>query len=301
MHNEQLVAIIFIIVVYALLYLVDRFLRPRWTQPDGTVIERERQLQSQIDKLRSEMEGIKAQSAEDKRIAIEEATDLRKQIRILVKQNEEYVVKIAGLERQVQDANKRADDLEQQLRHVQQNVEAITPDSRWFRVLGIWPEGLPTLDTQAEANALYNAGFEYRALRGKEANRIGILRELERWKPHLLEVGAHGTEEGIVLSGGDIVRPGWWGNIARQNRQVVAAVLMACRSNQQDRLNTADAMINAGVKHVIAVDEEIPDTDAVQFVSLFYEMLSKGVSFEDAGRRALLAVSDVAREMIVVR
>lgn len=199
----------------------------------------------------------------------------------------------AAMERQ----ERQISTLTDKVKELERNP-AIT-NSAPFRVLGIWPTGVPKLDQQGEANALYDSGYEYKALRGEEANRNGILRELERFKPSIWEIGAHGDENGIVLSDG-IARPGWWGNIAKLNRPI-AAVLMACRSNQQDRMNVADALVGAGVEHVVACDQNILDTDATKFVSLFYERLAMGASFKDAAERAKLAVSDAGREMITVR
>lgn len=274
-------ALLFAVVVYISLWAFGRWVVPRLNLTMSSLEMKALRLETTVADLQRRLNDSEAQNQK-----LEERTEFL--LDELRKSN-------AEIERQKRQIN----ELTNKVRELERVNPAISNNAP-FRVLGIWPTGEPKLDQQSEANALYDSGYEYKALRGAEANRSGILRELERFKPSIWEIGAHGDQNGIQLTGGDIVRPGWWGQIAKEHRPV-AVVLMACRSNQQDRMNVADALIMAGVKNVVACDQNILDTDATKFVSLFYERLAMGASFKDAAERAKLAVSDAGREQITVR
>jgi len=280
MNESFWYALIFATLVYISLWAFGRWVMPRLHLVGGTLDMRALKLESTIADLQRRLD-----DSERKNRRLEERQEF------LLDELRKANAEMARQNMQISELTDKVKELER--------LSPSTPNSPWFRVLGIWPTGVPVLDQQGEADALYDAGYEYKALRGKEANRSGILRELERFKPYIWEIGAHGDESGIQLSDG-IARPGWWGHLAKQYRPI-AAILMACRSNQQDRINVADALIAAGVKNVVACDQSISDADAVKFVSLFYERLSAGASFKDAAERAKLAVSDAAREMLTVR
>lgn len=273
-------ALVFAVAVYISLWAFGRWVMPRLHLADSSLEMKSIRFEAMVADLQRRLD-----ESEKKNRRLEERQEflldeLRRSNAVMERQ-----------EKQINELTSKVKELER--------VNPAIPNNPWFRVLGIWPSGVPILDQQGEANALYDSGYEYKALRGPEANRSGILRELERFKPFIWEIGAHGDENGIQLSDG-IARPGWWGHLAKQHRPI-AVVLMACRSNQQDRMNVADALIGAGVKNVVACDQNILDTDATKFVSLFYERLATGASFKDAAERAKLAVSDAGREQITVR
>lgn len=274
-------ALLFAVVVYIGLWAFGRWVMPRLNLTMSSLEMKALRLESTVADLQRRLN-----ESEEQNRRLEERTEF------LLDELRKSNAEIERQKRQINELTSKVKDLQRDVSNM--------PNNSSFRVLGIWPDGTPILDQQSEANALYDAGFEYKALRGPEANRSGILRELERYKPLIWEIGAHGDENGILLSDG-VARPGWWGNLAKQYRPPIAAVLMACRSNQQDRINVADALISAGVKNVIACDKNILDADATKFVSLFYERLAAGANFKDAADRAKLAVSDASREMITVR
>lgn len=188
-------------------------------------------------------------------------------------------------------------DLTRQL----QDKRLIEKPSRTMSILAIWPvaAGQPSLDTTGEADALYNNGYTYTPLRGAQANRVGVLLELDRVHPTIIQVGGHGTTEGILLSDG-VAEPGWWA-AAVAGRDVELMVLLSCHSSQQDEINISDALIRAGVQAVVSCDDAIEDGAAVKFTEMLYSYLSQGVPLALAVRRATLGVSRKNAEMIRLR
>lgn len=166
-------------------------------------------------------------------------------------------------------------------------------------VLGIWPTVSPPLNTGAERRAIYNAGFDYLALNGEAATRAGVVREVERIRPQIIEIGSHGSAAGLELTDGT-AGPGWWSRLA-QRYQIDLFVLLACHSDDQRSLSVADALINAGVAAVVAVSEQIADRDAIAFSDLLYERLAAHDTLQEAVSRARLVVSDEGAEMIRLR
>lgn len=169
------------------------------------------------------------------------------------------------------------------------------------RILAIWPtaQGQPALDQSAESDALYNAGYAYTALRGMAANRTGVVLEIDRVRPTIIQVGGHGNEDGILLSDG-IAEPGWWANLVR-GRAIDAMVLLSCESSIQDEINISDALIRAGVKAVISCDRKITDAGAITFVELLYSKLADGLPLAVAVRWARLGLGRDDAEMIRLR
>lgn len=170
-----------------------------------------------------------------------------------------------------------------------------------LRVLAIWPTpaGQPGLDQSAESDALYNAGYGYVALRGIYANRAGVILEIDRVRPDIIQIGGHGTGDGILLTDGN-AEPGWWGQVV-SGRNIQLILLLSCESSQQDEVNVSDALVRAGVQAVISCDAKIDDADAVKFTELLYAKLSEGLPLASATRRAKLGVSRNAAEMIRLR
>lgn len=168
-------------------------------------------------------------------------------------------------------------------------------------ILAIWPTppGQPPLDQSAESDALYNAGYTYTALRGPRANRAGVILELDRVRPTIIQVGSHGNDEGILLSDGN-AEPGWWGRVV-DGKEIQLILLLSCDSSQQDEINVSDALVREGVKAVISCDSKIDDGDAVKFAELLYAKLSEGEPLATAVNRAKLGVSRRAAEMIRLR
>jgi hypothetical protein len=183
------------------------------------------------------------------------------------------------------------------------NVTPVTSSSplKALRVLGIWstPPDQPPLDQQAEALAIYNAGIEYTALRGPAATRTGVVREWERIHPEIVEIGGHGKDGKIYLTDGP-TNPGWWSRLVQVYKPLLI-VLLTCESNVQDQLNTSDALFSAGVPAIVSVDNEILDTDALQFASTLYQRLAAGDHLSTAVDRAKLTMTDSGAEMIRLR
>lgn len=236
-----------------------------------------------------------------------EIDQLRGQIRLLLDQLVTSEAKSRAAELKAREAEIKIAELKEQVRVLREQLEAkkliapIPQDKLPMHVLGIWPTvpGQVALDQQAEADALYNAGFAYTALRGARANRVGVILEIDRVRPTIIQCGGHGNREGIMLSDG-IAEPGWWGEVVR-GKAIQLMVLLSCDSSQQDELNVSDALIRVGVRAVISCDDKIADRDAVRFVELLYAKLSEGVPLAEGVQRAKLAVSRAAGEMIRLR
>lgn len=167
------------------------------------------------------------------------------------------------------------------------------------RILGIWPVSDPPISTIGERVGIYNAGYDYIALTGHDATRAAVIRELDRFDPHIIEIGAHGSPSGIELSDG-ITPPGWWGRVARRHH-VRLAIVLACYSDNQQTLNVADSLQRAGVPNVIGVADAIADADAVAFAGMLYDRLGAGDGLQEAVDTARLAISQDGHDMIRLR
>lgn len=217
----------------------------------------------------------------DERIA-----ELESKIKWLTDERNQLISKVLKLE-----SNEL--ELKATIAELQKKVGIKPRNERKPFVLGIWPDS--DLDTTAERDAVYNAGFDYMALHGRAVTRQRILRELRTGKVTILEIGAHGDETGIMVNDNNY-SAGWWHN-AVKGHGVEIAMLLACSSDS----SIAAAMRRAGVEHVIAVDGEIDDSAAVVFAQQFYQLLADGETFADAVRDARLTLEPAQAERIILR
>lgn len=218
---------------------------------------------------------------------------LRLTVEVLTEQNSERGEQIAELKRRIVE-------LEKELATLQRHQPPPNTKAN-MSVLGIWPvvPGQSALDQQGEADALYDAGYTYVALRDARATRGGVIWEVDRVHPTIIQVGGHGDRNGIMLSDG-IAEPGWWAELVA-GKQIQLMVLLSCDSSQQDEYNISDALIRAGVKAVISCDGQIDDDDAVKFTRFLYGKLAEGLPLTQAIQRAKLAVPRKSAEMIRLR
>lgn len=224
---------------------------------------------------------LKIQTSDGFRIA-----ELESKIKWLTDERNQLISKVLHLER-------KEARLQETIAELQKKVGINPQAPRKPFVLGIWPSS--NLDTKAERNAIYNAGFQYRSLAGPAVTRSSILRELRTGSVTILEVGAHGDETGIMVNGQNL-SAGWWENALRDH-DLEIALLLACTSIS----SVADAMKRAGVEHVIAVDGEIDDIAAVEFARQFYQLYADGESVEDAVSEAKLSLEPAQAERIILR
>jgi hypothetical protein len=222
--------------------------------------------------------------------------ELQLTVSVLTRQADENSDRVAELKARIAD-------LEKELANMQGRQERADNRSkaRGITVLGIWPvaQGQPALDQTGEADALYDAGYTYVALRGPRATRSGVIYEIDRVRPTILQVGGHGDKDGIMLSDG-ISEAGWWAELL-SGRDMQLVVLMSCDSSQQDEYNVSDALIRANVRAVISCDDKINDADAVRFTQLLYAKMNEGSSLSQAVQRAKLSVPRRSAEMIRFR
>lgn len=238
--------------------------------------------------LSSEQLGVNHQLEEQKR----EVDKLRKEVdKLTVLLDEErtqrtkVLLELAGAYREInklktsEESNtKRIKELESQLGIMQEGK---------VKVLGIWPhlDNSPLNQTEERA-VIYNAGIDYISVSGKEVTKDRIFREFRRDGISILEIGAHGTPEGIPLADG-LSEAGWWERVIRgKGRPIRVAVLLACHSDY----SITDALLRAGVSYVIAVDGEVKDTTAVAYAKAFYTNYAEGLDVEQAHEYALLVI-----------
>ena len=199
--------------------------------------------------------------------------------------------------RQLAQAYRRIEHLERKEGELQEKITAlqliIDGKASKVTVLGIWPAS--NLDTSAERDSVYNAGFEYRSLRGAEVTRSSILRELRTGNIAIIEVGAHGNPDAIIANELQL-GAGWWQRVLT-DRQIKVAVILACFSDTA----IAEAMKRAGVQHVIAVTGEIEDKSAVEFALQFYQLYAAGMDVQKAFSEAKLALDYRQAEKLVLR
>ena len=297
--NELMWAAVFVVISYAGLWAVDRTLGNKLFRTD--LSERERTLRVRVDTMATTVDVLSNQlnlKSESETMLRMEAAKCKSEILEVRGQVSKLTEQLGVAMKDLDTANRELTVLRHQLE--ENNVLGKTAE---ITVLGIWPDspaGSPKLDLQAEADAIYNAGFTYVALNGSAATVDGIVWEMDRVKPDVLEIGAHDDEKGnIVLSNGttDI---GWWGELV-EGRDLELVVLLYCRSNIQDRLNIGDIMLRAGVKAVISFDRAVLDAQAVHFARMLYAKLAEGLNIQQAVGRAKLVVDRSTREMVRLR
>jgi hypothetical protein len=233
---------------------------------------------------------------------------LTERVAELERKNKSLELTVNVLTEQLDKSNARIGQLKAEVSALEREVLALQRSNGQQKitpvkmvVLGIWPvaPGQASLDQQAEADALYDAGYTYVALRGARATRAGVIWEVDRLHPTILQVGGHGDKDGIMLSDG-IAEPGWWAELVT-GREIDLVVLLSCDSSQQDEYNISDALIRARVNAVISCDDKIGDIDAVRFTQMLYSRLAEGALLSEAVRRAKLAISRKSGEMIRLR
>lgn len=197
--------------------------------------------------------------------------------------------------RELIEAYRRIGELEKKETQLQEIIAELrgTTDAKPVTVLGIWSGD--NLDTVAERDAIYNAGFEYRPLFGDDATRVNIMRELRQGSITIIEIGAHGDAEAIFVKGEELTA-GWW-HRALLGRNVRVAIILACFSDN----SVASAFLRSGVPSVIAVTGEIEDKAAVEFAQQFYQLYADGMPVKEAFDQAKLILDNSQAEKLVFR
>ncbi len=203
-----------------------------------------------------------------------------------------------ALMRALEDLQRDYDDLVKRCKEADVSVPMPVESRRpQINVLGIWPSGVgPELNYQGEIDSIFNAGamFKYTPLRGP-ITRQDIVNEYDRKDYKVVQVGSHANEDGIMLSNGDQVAPGWWSRLFfRGNTEIV--MLMACHT-----LGVADSIFNSGIPVIIAVRTEIPDDQVILFTRSFYQQLGSGKTPKDAFYISQLSLTNGYADEVVMR
>jgi hypothetical protein len=153
------------------------------------------------------------------------------------------------------------------------------------KVLGIWPQRPqdPPLDLEGSRDAIYDAGFEFVPLFGEHANRQEILHHLRKGEVSIIEIGGHGTADGVPLADG-LARAGWWEQVLKGRDHIRIVLFLTCFSDQ----SMFEAVRRAGVLHIITVNGEIQDKSAINFAQAFYSNYANGQTVAAAVRDAKL-------------
>lgn len=238
--------IIIACVIVAVILIVLRYIPPPSLEKDleARIASLLAEL-ANVTKRVTEQEGVIKELNDQYRDALEEANEAHRTIRTQAKVVEELKGVNASL------------------------TKALGVVNAGLMILGIWPFPEIELNTWVEEEAIYNTGFAYRTLRGKEATKEGIALELQRHVYTVLEVGSHGRAEGIDLYD-DLARPGWWVRLFRQHPTLNTVLLLACESDE-----VADALATAGVPVVVSVQRQIQNGHVALFIKNFYRQLAK--------------------------
>lgn len=282
MISEFWYAVAFSALIYVGLWSVGRWVLPRFRITDGSIESREIILERQIIDLEKRLK-----ESERKNIELEHTQEfllleLKKSNARIVQQEEKILV-----------LNGKVRELEKPLAAIVSNYSYVG------RVLGIWPTSLP-LDVEGEKNAIFQAGLPYEAVEGEYATRMGIVEQLSQRDDYtIIEIGAKGSRDGIMLSDG-LAPAYWWQQLAKQH-SIQIFVVLANESSKPGTENIADALFNSGAKAVISVDSSINDVDAVKFARMFYRRLSRGTPLAEAVGYARLVITDAGADAIKLR
>ena len=225
----------------------------------------------------------------------QEIDELRRQIDWLTAERNQLMAEIVQLRRdsteEIKKLRAEKDALEREIAQLRQQIRKNTDTT----VLGIWPQS--ELDVHGERDAVRRSGLKYRALFGNQVTPGRIIRELRQGDIGIIEIGAHGDVDRLII--GDLnLDAGWWLRVIEAyGRHIQVAVILACFSDQ----SVADAIKRAGVRHVIAATSEIEDAAAVDFVEQFYSLFADGYSAKQAFEEAKLAIDYRQAEMLVLR
>lgn len=303
--NPLFSAAVFVIVSYAIVIVIDYRFGHRFGRG---INEREKAMQDRLVRMDNTIEVLSKQLNEKADAEIKQrllAESCTQQIKSLTSQVNDLTAQLVKTQGELHKALIDVAALRRQLEegNVIQKLSDIIQKPSDIIVLGVWPDnplGTPEIDQAGEANAIYDAGFAYVSLVGPAASRDGLVWEMDRVLPNVLEIGAHDDERGrIVLSGGT-PEAGWWGELL-EGREVLLVVLLYCRSNIQDRLNIGDVMLRAGVKAVVSFDRAVEDAQAVHFARMLYAKLAEGKPIDQAVHRAKLVVNRQTRDMVRLR
>lgn len=210
------------------------------------------------------------------------------------KERNDLLERLSKAYRRIENLEHDAESLRAKLSDLQLQIQSQIP-KEFVRVLAIWPTTNPPLNQNGERIAIYNAGIDYLALHGNNAVKQSIVREMRNGNYIIVEIGAHGSRDGIMLSDG-LATAGFWQRIFT-NSSARIVILLACYSDNE----IADAFLRAGVKYVISIMDKIEDDIAVQFVKAFYRNYAEGLDVEQAFSDAKLIIDFKKAESIVLR
>lgn len=209
--------------------------------------------------------------------------DLQAQVQWLTNERNALLADLAAANRTIKDLMAKVAILEA---HASRSTPHVV-------VLGVWSgDGVGVGE---ERDAVYDAGVEYRALFGDRATRANILRELRIGGITVIEIGAHGNPDELLIANQQLTG-GWWQRVLT-GRNINVALILACFSDS----SVADAIKRAGVKHVIAATDELEDAAAVEFARQFYQLYAAGTDVPRAFEEAKLALDYRQAERLVLR
>lgn len=279
------------IIISLLLYVgvraFERWVLPKFYNPNETTEQREEALRKQVDDLERRLKESERKNEE-----------LEANQRLLLGELGKANVEIREQEKRTAILADRVKELEKTSSPISLPITPVETKLFTGRVLGVWPDSFP-LDIAGEKDAISSTGLEYEVLENEFATRRGIVEQLSQRDYSILEIGARGGVEGIKLHDG-IAPPRWWAQLARQHH-IEIFIVLANESSKPGVTNVADELYNVGVGAVVSVDSKINDVDAVEFARMLYKRLSRGVPLAKAVDYAKLVISSMGSDEIKLR
>lgn len=226
--------------------------------------------------------------------------ELRAQVKEQGKELANFKDLLANMQRQLDISNGEVVRLKKEL----ETYNVLPKTAPKLTILGIWPDNpnLPELNTEGEQDAMYNSRLEFVPLKGAAANKDGVVLEMDRVKPEILEMGMHDDGMGNPMLADGVTEPGWWGQLVEdRDPRIMLAVLLYCRSNMQDRMNVSDVLTRSGVQYVISFNTPVEDIEAVKFARMLYLKIAEGMTVVQAMNRAKLVVNRRTQDMVRLR
>lgn len=227
-------------------------------------------------------------STDEKKIMTERIKELENQVRFLLSQLQSAQLKIASLQMEL-----NAFILEKNGQPVPQKK------NKKLNVLAVWSNsGGVYLDFTLEQRYIRDSNINLVALKGADATKPALVRELAKQSYDIIQLSAHGKDGAIVLNDGE-VSPGWLGRaISGIAETLTCVVLLACQTSDPSVWNASDSLIDVGVPCVIGVSGDIDHNEATAFAGMLYELISRGHSVEHAFEQARLIVSVDTSDML---
>lgn len=264
---DLLVIFVFVTVSYFLINLL-RVGLSQWLKWD--IGEREKELRQKLLELQYECDKYK-----------EEVTDLRKQIRILLTQHDEAVIKLNKLQGQYQSASETAEGLRWELERMQAEIIDSSETSKTNRVLIVAIGSLKpslNLDMASLRAVEHDTGIMVQRIPEATPDKLKMAIDKARRRRDIiyLHMAVDSDDNGFHLMD-QVVDSDW---MAANLGSVVVLVIAA-----QDRADIGEFL--GIIPYVVTMSDAVISRDAAIFSREFWTEIGKGIGPTMALKRAL--------------